>query len=404
MMKKCSLFFWLSIIPVLTACSSSVRAPEEVGFCGGSSGNSKVAGLSWLAGSPSQANVLCSIASQGNARVAFSLDPESRDPLLFRDNKSAVDLLVERFSGRQSRPSRITWFSFEGEKRGQRGDWPRNVYGVNLLSPAEAVVTGFDEGEIQLVNWQSESFASPGATVASLSQEVVAHPVQTLANNGWFAVIDNGYDLVRYAAKESKVFIFDKNKQRQPPVSEMGVTDPATGGTCLNAFQSLSISSSEILLSCNPQYFGPAAGNRVALFRVELKPDGQVQSRELVHFDGAEIQRIDLWGLDSASEQAFVGYKKTGMNDYEGVVANSGWIDLRSGKLKSESRFAGPMHNLSNGNGSVVFCLSESQSCSRGQFIFIEGQESQSENSIVTRLDLRPVLPFLSFAQELKSP
>ncbi|NBW82174.1 hypothetical protein EBR21_10525, partial [bacterium] len=297
-----------------------------------------------------------------------------------------------------------TWFSANGEKSGQRGDWPRNVYGISLLGPSEAVVTGFDDAEIQLVNWQADGFAAPAAPVAALPQEALAHPVQTLAADGWFAVIDNGYDLVRYAAKESRVFVIDKNKQRQPPASEIVVSDPSTGGTCLNAYQSLSISPSEILLSCNPQYFGPASGNRVALFHVELNSEGQIRSRELAHFDGGEIQRIDLWGLDAAAEQVFVGYKKTTAEDYEGVVAKAGWMDLRFGSWKSESRFAGPLHNLANGNGSVVSCVSQSASCSKGQFIFVEGKTPFSGNSALTHLDLSPLLPFLSFAQELKSP
>lgn len=399
-----------SVFPLLTlliffftGCSSAERSGNLGDFCGGATGNARVAGLAWLAGSPTQANGLCSIDSDGKASLSFSLDPESRDPLLFRDNATSVQILVERFAGRQARPSRITWFSGTSEKLGQRGDWPRNVYGINLLSASEAVVTGFDYAEIQIVNWQSNVFASPAALVSPVSQEVVIHPIQTLFSNDWFAAIDNGYDLVQYAAKESRAFVVDKIKQRQPPVMDVVIADKLTGGVCLNAFQSLSVSPSSVLLSCNPQYFGAAAGNRVSLFLVELNSEGQISSRELVHFDGDEIQRIDLWGLDETSGKVFLGYKKTAINDFEGVVVQSGWLDLRTGSWLPEARFAGPLQHLANGNGTVVFCQADATHCSKSQFAFIGGSSPTTDASSVIRLELNPSLPFLSFAHELRS-
>lgn len=405
--------FWLQIsipfrvfcvLALCVGCAASVGDPQPTSLCGGVASVSQVEGLTWLAGSPTQANVLCEVRGQ-RARIALSLEPESRDPLLFREPIQNRNLLLERFSGKQACPSRLTWFSSLGEKIGQRGDWPQNTYGVNLSKNESAFVTGFDGGVIQRVSWRTENFAEPLQPAASIEipEGGKSNPIHTLNNDTWFAVIDNGYDLVRFQPKESKIFLFQDSSSPEK-TQVFPVADETSGAKCMNAFQSVALSASDVLLSCNPQYFGPAASNRVAVFHVSLRSGGRIEVREIVHFDGAEIQRIDLWGLDSPKENLFVSYKNTAVNNYEGSIARSGWINLKTLVFKNESRFAGPLHLLGNSTGFVVACQKSLDRCSKGQFLFVEGAQPWRDEASLRVLELNPQLPFLSFPQEIYQP
>lgn len=368
--------------------------------CGQSVGSASVDGFIWLAGSPTQANGLCEIRQQ-QPRLLLALDPESRDPQLFNDQKSGRSVLVERFSGRQARPSRVTWFSSQGEKLGQRGDWPQNVYGISLTDAGDALVTGFDFGVLQRIQWQGAEFATPSSSELRIDAGTSVHPIHTLSEQNWFAVVDNGYDLTKYTALEAKVFVFRAGTN--PVLTKtVELTDPQSGIKCRNAFQTLAISSSEVLVSCNPQYFGPKSGETVAAFKVTLEETGDVSVREMVHFDGNDIQRIDLWGVDVSQQFAFFGYKKTTIDNYEGTVARAGWMKVDDLTWIPEQRFAGPVHWLASGSGSVVACSADSQECSKGQFIYLSSKQPWSSPAIIQKLELNPELPFLSFAHELR--
>jgi hypothetical protein len=382
-------------------CNRMERKPDVSNLCGGSAGSGQLDGLTWLAGSPAQANVLCQV-KRSAGRILQALDPESRDPLLFQDSQSSFQLLVERFSGRQSRPSRLTWFSAGGERLGQRGDWPQNVYGISAISSETAVVAGFDFGVIQRVDWKAETFALPLENVFSLAQGSDVRPVHVLSAESWLAVIDNGYDLIRYTAKDAMVY-----PVRQDNGFDEGdavfVRDPRTNSSCRNAFQTYPLTRSRVLLSCNPQYFGPEVGQAVALFEVNLQSDGTISSRELVRFDGAEIQRIDIFGADISSGFVFLGYKKTSADDYDGKIVSSGWLNLNNGEWISEDRFAGPFIQLGPNKGSVVACRTATPKCGAGQFLHLGGAQPWSPDVTLTVSALNPEVPFLSFAHEIKS-
>ncbi len=382
-------------------CSRAATPDIVSNACGGAGISAKFEGLTWLAGSPTQANILCGIRQQ-SVRILMSLDPESRDPILFRDTQSAYHLLVERFSGRQARPSRLTWFAESGERLGQRGDWPQNVYGISLSAPDAAIVTGFDSGVVQQVGWKTESFAQPSSAALNLSDDGSVRPIHVLNRDSWLAVIDNGYDLVRFAAKDARIYSF-KISDGMEQKSSAVIRDSQTGRACLNAFQSFSLSRSRVLLSCNPQYFGPASGQSVSVFDVSLDDAGVTSTRELVHFDGAEIQKIDIFGTDSSSEHVFLGYKKTTSNDYEGQIASSGWLSLKTGQWIPETRFAGPVQILAGDKGLVVACRTKTDKCSPGEFLHVSGGQPISAEATLEKLPLSPELPFLSFAQDVRN-
>ena len=384
----------------LMGCMREELKPIVSNLCGGSVGSSALDGLSWVAGSPTQPNVLCQV-QQSKASIIYALEPESRDPVLFDDPQSSFQLLVERFSGRQSRPSRVTWFSSGGERLGQRGDWPQNVYGISRLSTDNAIVAGFDFGVIQQVGLNLQTFAAPKEKPFSLSAEGPARPVHLLSNDVWLAAIDNGYDLIRFKPEVAMIFqvssVNGLERRQATPVK-----DNRTGGTCENAFQAFALTKSSVLLSCNPQYFGPAAGQSVALFEVSLASDGEVLSRELVRLSGTEVQKIEIFGTDNNNEHVFLGYKTTTKEDYNGALLRAGWMNLLSGEWIPEVRFAGPLRQLGQGRGSVVACQFTSSKCQAGRFLHLIGNSPWSPEISSSLALLSPELPFLSFAQDIK--
>lgn len=394
----------LRVIPLfagLSACSQRLSENTADSICGGSLPVPEVEGLTWLAGAPTQANVVCEVREQ-KAKVLLSLDPDSRDPVLFREAQTALHILVERFSGRQARPSRVTWFSAAGQKLGQRGDWLQNVYAIVPFSNAEAIVTGFDASSLQRVSLKSDQFAAPLGEPQIVRESSDSRPIHSLVRNAKVAVIDNGYDLKRFQATVAKLTVSDF-ASTQPTGKPLAIEDSRTGRQCFNAFQALAVSPFEVVLSCNPQYFGPNNGQTVAVFKVSLSVDGNVDVRELLAFDGVEIQRIDLWGLDDQGAQLFVGLKTTTAENYEGRVARAGWLNLSTAGWIPESRFLGPLFRRPEKNLSIVACSAASERCSPGQFVSVGGGLPWSDNAPSQVLPITPQLPFLSFAQELRS-
>lgn len=387
----------------LLACARQNNAGlRENLLCGDRVENDRLDGLTWLAGSPTQNNILCEVRQQ-KTRIVQSLEPDSRDPLLFRDSLLGLHILVERFSGRQSRPSRLTWFSADGQRKGQRGDWPENAYGINLAASGEALVAGFDFGVLQKVAWQESQFASPQADPVKLAGGGGVHPVHILSRGDFIAVVDSGFDLSTFKAVDAKVFLKVKSSEKTA-FDSFKMTDSNSGLSCLNAFQVMPISTSEVLISCNPQYFGAARGETVALFKIALGESGELTMRALASFDGADVQRIDLLGMSAGGQRAFVAYKNTKIDDYEGKIFKTGWLDLDGGDFLIEERFSGPLKRLSGSNKYAVACSADYGACKRGHFLFVGGAEPWDGAAAVELFGLRPELPFLSFAQELRLP
>lgn len=385
---------------VLAACGQSGLKPRVSNVCGGSAGSDVLDGLTWIAGSPVQANVLCQV-KQSEGTLVQALDPESRDPLLFFDEENSIQLLVERFSGRQSRQSRVSWFSMSGERIGQRGDWPQNVYGINMLSNESAVVSGFDYGVFQKVSRKAGTFAAPEGAEFALSSEAQVRPVHLLTSKSWIAAIDNGYDLISYRPEEVKIYVVG-NAQGAERRDAAPVKDIQTGVSCKNAFQAHALTRSRVLLSCNPQYFGPSEGQTVAVFDVSLSPDGSVSAKELVHFDSAEVQRIDIFGSDRDNTFVFLGYKATSKDNYSGKLMRAGWLGLSGGDWIPEDRFSGPLAHLAEGRGSVVACQADSGQCQSGQFLHLSGSSLRQKDISLRAVSMSAEIPFLSFAQEIK--
>ncbi|MEY3903070.1 MAG: hypothetical protein RL189_2376 [Pseudomonadota bacterium] len=391
---------WMLLAFLLSCVRPNDTGAQENSLCGGSLESNRLEGLTWLAGSPTQNNILCEIRQQ-KARIVQSLEPDSRDPILFQDSGLGFHILVERFSGRQSRPSRMTWFSADGQRKGQRGDWPENAYGISLSASDEALVAGFDFGVLQKVAWQESQFASPQSEAVKLDGGSGVHPVHILSRGNFIAVIDNGFDLSTFKAIDAKVFVRDQSSGKKD-FDSFKIADSKTGLSCLNAFQSLAISAAEVLVSCNPQYFGAARGEAVAVFKISLGESGEVTMRTLASFDGADVQKIDLLGLPEGKQRVFVAYKNTKIDDYEGTILKAGWLTLDGGDFLKEERFAGPLKRLPGSNNYAVSCAADFGVCKRGKFLFVGSAEPWDTAASAQLMDLQPELPFLSFSQELR--
>lgn len=384
----------ISLVLCLIACTLSGESQVNAQQCGSGQAPERLSGLFWLLGEPGKANVLCSV--QGNEfRQVYVLEPDSRDPLLLEDKLTQRILLIERFSGSAARPSRATWFSPAGEQLSQSGDWPQNTYAALRLSDSEGLATGFDLAQIQ-------HFLMPRSQDVSLGQLTEKqflfpnfNPIVTLQNGAWLALISSGFDLLDFSAKEAQVMRVSEGKPHSDGL--VSVSDSVTREQCKNAFQTLQISNSKVVLSCNPQYFGPVADELVALFEVELGSDGQLSMRILQSANGSDVQRIDLLGLDD-SGLLFVGVKKTMSDDYNGEFIKSGFLSLTTLQFTTSKDIRGPLFKTASGER-VFFCVESSSLCEQGEFFL---NETEGESSI--RIPTRFTLPFLSFPASIQTP
>jgi len=388
----------LGIAPaLLVGCENGGNgAGKNESACGTGRLASEANGLFWILGTPTTANILCQ-AQSNEFKLVQTLNPESRDPLLLLDSATGQTLLVERFSGRTARPTRATWYSSSGEELTQRGDWPQNVYSVMRISQGQGVVTGFDFADLRKFVWSGQEDSVTGNTETAMQTLGKFNPILTLKNGGWFAAIDGGYDLIKFSAKDAKAIVFKAGGGDGSAV-EKTVSDTNNMLTCKNAFQTVALNNSKAILSCNPQYFGPLAGDVVTLFEVELTARGEFNARTLLSRASDEIQRIDLWGINSKADEVFVGLKKTTSDDYQGKVVESGWVSLADARYAIDNRFHGPVRALAS--GSLIYaCQSNSEACRAGDFAFVDENRSQTK---IQSPEFS--LPFFSFATSVPAP
>lgn len=382
---------------LLVGCENgSNGAGKNESACGTGQFTSEANGLFWILGTPTTANILCSVQSN-ELKLVQTLNPESRDPLLLHDSATGQTLLVERFSGRTARPTRATWYSSSGEVLTQRGDWPQNVYNVMRISQAHGVVTGFDFADLRKFIWSGSEVSVTGNSESTIQPLGKFNPILTLKNGEWFAAIDGGYDLIKFNAKDAKALVFREGGSAGSVV-EKTVSDSSHGMTCKNAFQTVALNNSKAILSCNPQYFGPLAGEFVTLFEVELTAQGNFNARKLLSRVSDDIQRIDLWGINSKADEVFVGFKKTTPDDYQGKVVESGWVSLADGRYAVDNRFQGPVRALASG-GFIYACQSNSEACRVGDVAVVDENRSQAK---IQSPEFS--LPFFSFATSVPAP
>ncbi|NBO37249.1 hypothetical protein EBU99_01565 [bacterium] len=359
-------------------------------------------GLLWTAGTPTTANVVCGVRN-GQWMVVQTLDPDSRDPILWHDESSNLNLLVERFSGRQARATRVTGWNSEFQMIGQRGDWPKNIYSALRMTHESLAITGFDEGVVEGVSLGRENFASRTGPIAqsinNTLQDARAHPVLALRSGTWIAALESGYDLVNFKPTQVKAYVSSTVDEGKQTVQE--IRDTSSQTTCVNAYQSILLSASNAIVSCNPQYYGPQKGQRLSVFAVELTPQGEIVSRELLSRDGGEVQRIDLWGYSKAQLRVAIALRRTTATDYQGEVFQSGWLNLARNVFEIDSRVRGPVYSLPGKDKITLSCQAKSEFCKEGQFSILKESELLSTTGFIKQIDAGEQLPFQAFPQDI---
>lgn len=376
----------------LFACAREGGFETAPQHCGAGNAPSRLNGLFWLLGEPTSAHVLCTVQDSQFKQV-YVLEPDSRDPLLFQDELTHNVLVVERFSGSSARPSRATWFSADGVQLTQIGDWPQNTYSALRLSEVEGVATGFDLGQLRRFFMSASAGSLLGKVTENQKSFANFNPIVTLQSGAWLALISSGFDLTTFSANEAQVM----------RVSEVGIHPDGmvsvadASARCKNAFQTLQLSNARVILSCNPQYFGPVPGEFVAVFEVELLASGELKIRKIHAENGADVQRIDLFGELGANE-VFFGMKQTTSDDYAGRVVRSVRVRLDSLQLVDFDDARGPLA-LTKAGERVVFCEGTTQLCARGE-LFVSQTDSAPSVSVNPKFSL----PFLSFPAKIPKP
>lgn len=377
---------------LMSSCSLQTR--ESGHLCGSGEAAEALNGLFWLLGEPGQANVLCQVHEKTFQQVMV-LEPDSQDPILFQDDKTGNVLLVERFSGSAARPSRATWFRSNGAQRSQWGDWPQNTYGVLRLSDTEGLATGFDLAQLNRIQMSGADDSSLGKSFAEPVSFSDFQPIVTLTNGSWLALVDSGFDLTRFEAQTAKAMtVRASDLTSEAPRS---VSDPITKQECKNAFQTQLISPSKVVLSCNPQYFGPVANELVSVFEVELLSTGELKFHSLFAADGRDIQKVDLLGV-SGQNEVLMATMQTTPDDYKGRFVQVGFLSLTDAQFVEFSAARGPVA-LTQAGRRVFYCQEASERCEQGEF-YVAGTPQGGGSSVNPNF----TRPFLSFAARIPSP
>ena len=376
------------------SCTPSDELDSVDHHCGSGNAPSQLNGLFWLLGEPTSANVLCSVQNSEFKQV-YVLEPDSRDPLLFDDELTGRTLLIERFSGQKARLSRATWFSPEGVQLSQFGDWPQNTYAALRLSDDEGLATGFDFGQVRRFLMSRNSDASLGRLSESEMSFSSFNPIVTLHNGSWLALIASGFDLKTFSANEAQVMRVSDGSLH--PDGLVSIADATQGVQCKNAFQTLQLSNAQVILSCNPQYFGPDAKEVVAVFDVELMSNGELKIRKLHSESGSDVQRIDLLGQLNRQE-VLLGMKVTTTDDYTGKFVRSAIVSPEDLQLRDRDDARGPTTKTKLGNR-VTYCVETSLLCKQDEFLL-----SEMDGSSASNVNPSFSLPFLSFPSRINAP
>jgi hypothetical protein len=383
---------------LLWACGApKLKSLSKKTPCGMGAAPAELNGLFWLLGTPTSEHFVCT-SQGGQYRIVSTLAPDSRDPLLFNDQSTGQKILVERFSGRLARPSRATFYDAQGNWIAQQGDWPQNVANIHRLSETQGLLVGFDFAELREFQWSSEQLRLNGVLSGAPIMSGKSNPSLILRRGQWTGLLDGGFDLVQFKSRTAVVNLYVGNNALESP-SEFAIVDQDTGVACLNAFQTLKLTASQALVSCNPQYFGPVSGESVAVFFIEIDSSGKVSSRLLLKRNADDIQRIDLLGKNGTQDKVFVALKKTTLDDYEGRVVDAMWLDIETGGVLSDMRAIGSVSPSDVAESLVIVCQFDSSMCRAGE-IAIRDADGMELRAYAPQF----AVPFLSFAHDVPKP
>ena len=155
----------------LSGCGKS-GGNSDLNACGGTTANTRAGAFSekifFVASNQQDSTIVCSFDLKiKGLREEFIPPADSNDVTLFLDEGSAHLFVNERWSGKQSRPSRITSLDSAGGVQTEIAKLPGNLHDLLKLRDGTFVAAGFDKGEFAHVTLQG-NFIRATKTLAGL--------------------------------------------------------------------------------------------------------------------------------------------------------------------------------------------------------------------------------------------
>lgn len=253
-----------------------------------------VTGQAGGAGAEASTVVYALNVSTGALSERLVRDATSTDPLLFADQKEEGSLvLLERFVGK---PSRLTVLGADNRAKAEVAGLPSNVWHVQRLSNGHLLAPGWDDGSLGVVDHKTGKRTRENALPEGLAnKEEDSHITGSLVDpKGNIWLLSSGISLGDFTPSAAKLHKLSSDLVRV----ERSVEVPG----CRNAYGPFVVfpSSSEAVLSCNPQYTGPDKEPENPVVHVSFANDTPV-FKTLVDGKNTGVQIHDLGLLDNGA-------------------------------------------------------------------------------------------------------
>ncbi len=309
-------------LPWLVSCGNDDGASAGIDACGAaSSGREAAPGVHarkiiFTVSNYRDATALCAFEpAQGALREVAVARPDSNDWLVLRDATDSSLLVVERFSGKLRKPTRITRYEPSlSQIVGEGGAFPGNVQDLLVTRAGKLLSVGFDDAGVSL----GEPGLARGGVSLRASAPVAGLPSPTSNPDAQFSlaleaqgrtfVLTVGYDIAGASGpKQALVHLLSRDLAKVE--SSVPVKDPVSGVTCLNASARIKVSASEAVVACNAQYGdappSASAVQDVAVFRVALA-GGKPTFSALASARTDSVSRFIVGGMSADGAWALV--------------------------------------------------------------------------------------------------
>ena len=340
----------------LSGCGKS-GGNSDLNACGGTTANTRAGAFSekifFVASNQQDSTIVCSFDLKiKGLREEFIPPADSNDVTLFLDEGSAHLFVNERWSGKQSRPSRITSLDSAGGVQTEIAKLPGNLHDLLKLRDGTFVAAGFDKGEFAHVTLQG-NFIRATKTLAGLRGTIddADSRLDTFLNaaNRTF-VVSQGFELSTFKPTLAKIHRLSSDlsgiEKTFPVQSSDGLK------TCENAYAVQPVSAGRAVLSCNPQYFGPTAAT-LQLVLVDVAQDPPA-FEFLKTYSAQDVQLVEVHGATRDGLNVLVEERTNSQSDYAGTVKKRYWLNLSS-KAETVEKNVGGSFVYNSATQSYVF-------------------------------------------------
>ena len=303
---------------------------------------------------------------------------DSNDALALRFEGSGELMFLERFLG--DRRSRLTRTSCDlGGSRREIGTLPPNTFGLGTTAKDRLVALGWNDGTLTSFSLDFATTEINNVAPSVVGSGFVAlekydrHFNTLLVRGDRRYVVTTGYDLQEFRPTQAKVLELSKDLLSVVSVSE--VTE------CYNAYQdyTLQVSSSQVVVGCNPQYRGDN-GLPLRLVAVEIGDDAVLRTRVLAQPTDAEARIMIPGGLTQNREWLLVTEETvtaaSSATASPGVFAGSYWLNLRTGDKSSMNTIGGRVIYDEVERAYVMSCAvnNRGEPCKSGGFVVLKAE------------------------------